>query len=352
MSIGALTLSCIAVLATSVLAQSTLPVGYSKKEGEYFRHVPLKYAPCRIQCGYGAKATPWKTVQVINELWARADSVGYLSAGFSVDMRVILSSKGANIKTPSVVYTENLGNDAKVFMKKKLYKFAPLNAGTTFPNPWTIRMKGDAPFVAVAPTLLVDWSTYSSSNQFNNDFYVDTARVKGTPTGAYGTVAYYGTGCNPNTYYNFATDMDVGADFRTYAYTRNIGDFQLAWLGAAKTTTAIPGLKGCSLYTPPVIFHPTIGRTSEASGYHNFIWGQVPLFMKGQRVFSQMAAVDPKGSLRFSRGAEVVFGDYDPHYPFIISHKYQYGSGTTIFDPDKHNAAWGWVDAAIIFDLR
>ena len=353
-----LSLCAIAALSASLMAQSstTLPLGKDKVEGKSSRHIPLRYSPARIQNGYGPKATGWTTTKVIRELWARADQYAYLTTGFSVDMRVILSSKGADPKTASMVFAKNLGGDQKVFMKKKIYKFVAFSKGTTFPNKWSIQLKGDAPFVATTGNLVVDWSTYTDSkntSQQHSNFYVDAVNISGKPVGTRGKYTSYGTGCNPTNFYNYSTGENVGESFRHYGYTRNMGDLVLSWLGAKKIAMAIPGLTGCTLYAPFTVFHPSVVKTTSTSGYANFVWGVVPAFMKGKMVWAQCAGMNAKGNLRFSRGNEITFGDYHMVYPQLVSHKYSYGFSTSrIFNPDKDDALYGWQGTATVFDVR
>ncbi len=353
-----LPICAVTALSTSLMAQAstTIPTGFDKAEGTYSRHIPLRYTPARIQNGYGSKSTGW-TVKVIKELWARADKNAYLTTGFSIDMQVILSSKGADPTTSSMVFKKNHGSDVKVFMKKKTYKFVPFTKGTTFPNKWSIQLKGDAAFVATTGNLVVDWATYTDSkntSKQNSNLYLDAARFSGTPSGTRGKNTTYGKPCNPTNFYNYSWNYNVGEEFYHYGYTRSSGDVVMSWLGSKKIGTAIPGLTGCSLYAPFTMIHPSVVTTTSTTGYAKFVWGKVPSVMKGKKVWAQCAAVDSKlKQIRFSRGNEITFGDYKMNYAKTISHKYSYGFGTTqIFNPDKDDARYGWVNTAIAFDVR
>ncbi len=342
-----------AVLSASLLAQSTIPTGYGKKEGATSRHVPLAYNSSRIQLGYDASATGWKAPKTIKELWVRADKSGYLTTGFSVEMQVLISSKGCNPATPSMIFANNQGTDVKVFMKRKTFKFAPLAKAPAAPAKWTIQLKGDSPFLAATANLVIDWATYARSNQFNPNLFLDAATITAKATGTRGSSLNYGKPCNPTTFYNYATGLDVDSLLRQYCFTQNAGDIVLTWAGASPINVSFPGLKGCSLYTAPVVFHPNIALTRERTGYANFEWGRVISRLRGKKVWLQSGAVDSTFStMRLSRGNEVQFGNYKVHYPMVISHKYDYGSGPTTFNPDKDEARFGWVDTAIIFDVR
>ena len=343
----------IAILSFSLRAQSTIPVGYTKIEGQTSRHVPLAYNSSRIQLGYDSRATGWNTPKVINELWARVDMSANLTSGFTVEMQVRLSSKGCNPATPSMIFRNNHGTDVKLFMSKKTFQFAPMSKVTNPPANWTIRLKGDSPFLTATANLVVDWATYTKSNQFNPNLFLDAAMIKGTATGTRGSSINFGTPCNPATFYNHATGLDVDSLLRQYCYTRHAGDVVLSWAGASRLNAPIPGLKGCSLYTAPLIFHPNITFTRETTGYANFEWGRVLSRLKGKRVWLQSGALNATlSTMRLSRGNEVTFGDYRKSYPMLVSHKYGFGSGPTTFDPDKDEAAFGWVDTAIIFEVR
>ena len=348
-----LSLGVIALICTPLVAQSTIPAGYSKIEGFTSRHVPLAYNSARIQLGYDARATGWKAPRFIKELWVRADSTGYLKTGFSVEMQVLLSSKGCSPATPSMRFVNNHGTDGKIFLKKRTFKFAPMAKVKSPPADWTIQLKGDSPFLASTGNLVIDWSTYSKSNQFNPNLFLDAARIKGTATGTPGTSINYGTPCNPNNFFNYSTGLDVDNVLRQYCYTRHKYDIVFTWAGATRIKASFPGLKGCSLYTVPLIFHPYIAFTKESTGYANFEWGRVISRLRGKKVWLQCGAVDLAfQAMRLSRGNEVQFGDRRVNYPRLISHKYGYATGSTPFDPDTDEAQFGWVDTAIIFDVR
>ncbi|MEZ5989116.1 MAG: hypothetical protein R3F30_08335 [Planctomycetota bacterium] len=344
----------LSLLATSLPAQVTvvtIPQGYAAKEGARSRHVPLDYCPARIQNGYGPNATGWTAPKVINELWARLDGTGYLTTAFSVDMQVLLSSNGCDPRTSSYTFKDNLGSDVKVFVKRRKFSFPSMSAPTTPPAKFSIQIKGDTSFVAIKPTLLVDWATYSTTNIVNTSFYVDATNLTYTTTGASGSVSYYGTACNPTDFYNYSTGYNEGEVFRCYGYTRNAGDWVLCWLGASQTALNLGG--GCSLYTSPLLIGVLPTQTWSTTQMVNFHWGFVPTGMKGKTVFQQMAAFDSTfKTLRMSRGCQATFGDYKQVFPFTVSHRYGYGSGSTAFDPDKDDARYGWLGTAIIFEHR
>ena len=348
-----LSLAAIAALSASVCAQTvtTIPQGFGSTEAKYSRHVPLRYTPARIQFGYGPKATGWTAPKVITELWARADGGKHLTTAFTIDSEVSLSSNGCDPETTSYTFAANHGKDVRVFMKRKTMSFQPFTAAPS-PAPFSVQLKGDAPFVAIQPTLLVDWKTYSKTNEVHDNFYLDADDVTGTASGTRGTVSYTGTSCNPTDFYSYATGYNVGESFRPYCYTRNVGDFVLHWLGGTPVSIAIPGMPGCTLYTNPIAFHPVIQKTTNTSALY-FEWGKVPAAMKGAPVICQFAAVDATfKNFRWSRAANVVFGDYKMNYPYMISHRYAYGSGTNSFDPDKDPAVYGWIDTAVIFEVK
>ncbi|PIE24395.1 MAG: hypothetical protein CSA62_03705 [Planctomycetota bacterium] len=348
-----LSLAAVAAISASVCAQTivTVPQGYGTKEGTNSRHVPLRYTPARIQAGFGAKATGWTKPMVIKELWARADGAKFLTTAFTIDCEVLLSSNGCDPETKAYAWAKNHGADKKVFMKRKSMSFQPFTAAPK-PAPFSIQLKGDAPFVAIKPTLLVDWKTYSKSNEIHNNFYIDAARVSGTSTGTRGKNLYFGKPCNPTNFYNYVTGYNVGEVFRPYVYPKGIGDFIIHWIGSKQTNIPIPGQTGCTLYTTPIVFHPSIPKATNTSSLY-FSWGTVPATMKGASVVTQFAAVDSTlTQMRWSRGIQTTFGDYKLNYPYTISHRYAYGSGTQTFDPDKDPATYGWVNTAPIFQVK
>lgn len=348
-----LTLGATVLLGAGICAQSvtTIPQGFGTTEAGYSRHVPLRYNPARIQCGYGAKATGWTAPQVINELWARADGGKHLTTGFTVECEVLLSSDGCDVETKSNTFATNHGKDVKVFMKRVQMSFTAFAAAPS-PAPFTVQLKGDAPFVATKPTLLVDWKVYSKSNQLNDNFYLDADDVTGTGQGTKGSNTYIGTACNPTNFYSYATGLNEGELFRPYCYTRNGGDWVVHWIGAAQVNVPIPGQPGCTLYTTPTFLYPMVQQTSGTSALY-FDWAVIPKGLGGAKVITQFAAWDSTFSqMRWSRATETTFGDYKLIYPYVLSHKYNYASGSSTFDPDKDDARYGWVDTAIIFEVK
>jgi len=343
-------LGAVLFLSTACLAQSvTIPQGLMAKEGAYSRHVPLRYNPARIQCGYGPKATGWTTPKLIMELQVRANDTAYLNTAFTVDCRVMLTSIGCDPECTSYKFAENHGQDVVTFLTRKTYNFTPFSTYPNPPAPFNIVLKGTRPFLAAQPTLLVDWTAYSQAYQTNTNFYVDAERVSGSVSGTKGTVVHYGTGCNPTNFDSFATGLNEGELLRTYCYTRNTGDTVLAWLGRARSSIPMP-MTGCTLYTMPVLVFPQLQQTTNATSPLYFDWGKLPTGITGAKLCAQFAAVDTTlQNVRMSRGSEVTFGNYTHTYPFMISHRYGYGSG---FDPDKNDAKYGWIDTAIVFLVK
>ncbi|PIE24397.1 MAG: hypothetical protein CSA62_03715 [Planctomycetota bacterium] len=348
-----LSLAAVAALSASVCAQTivTVPQGYGTKEGESSRHVPLRYTPARAQFGYDAKATGWKRPMVIRELWARPNGGTYLTTAFTIDCEVLISSIGCDPETKEFAWAKNHGKDVKVFMKRKSMSFQTFTSAPK-PAPFSIQLKGDAPFVAIRPTLVVDWKAYSKSNETHSNLYIDATYVRGTSSGTYGRNKYFGRPCNPTTFYNYATGYNVDNIFRPYCYPKGIGDFIIHWIGSTQTNLPIPGQTGCTLYTTPIIFYPSIPKATNTSPMY-FSWGKVPAFMKGASVVTQFAAIDSTlKQMRWSRGIQTTFGDYKLTYPYTISQRYAYGSGTRNFDPDKDPALYGGKGSAAIFQIK
>lgn len=345
-------LSGVLLFAASLNAQSvvTIPQGYATKEGARSRHVPLNYLPARIQCGYGASATGWTKPQVITELWVRADSTGYLTTGFTADFQVWLSSKGCNPTASAMDFDLNHGEDKVLWMAKKNYSVKAFQQHTGI-APFDLQLKGDRPFIALYPTLLVDWAAYSAANQLNTNYYIDATSLSGTSSGTNGTATNYGTGCNPTTFTTHAHGLNEGETLVTFGFSQNANDIVVAWVGSSKTNISIGG--GCTLYTSPLIVHMVPVVTSSAAASAHFLWGQVPAGMNGAKLYVQMAAFDQTFTqTRFSDGLDISIGNYKSGYPFTCGHKYGYASGSSTFDPDKDQPRYGWEGTAIIFELR
>ncbi|PIE23950.1 MAG: hypothetical protein CSA62_06040 [Planctomycetota bacterium] len=236
-------------------------------------------------------------------------------------------------------------------MKRVSMSFKPFTAAPS-PAPFSIRLKGDSPFVAVKPTLVIDWKTYSKTNETHPNFYIDAHRLSGTSSGRSGYTTPIGKPCNPNNFYSYAMGYNEGQRFKPFCYTRYVGDHVLHWIGSKEIKMPIAGQPGCTLYTTPIAFHPVIAKTTNTSSLL-FSWGRVPKGMKGASVICQFAAIDKTfTSMRWSRATKAVFGDYKVTYPYTISHRYNYGSGTRTFDPDKDNANSGSAGRAAVFQIK
>lgn len=337
-------LAAVATLVLSTTAaqgRETLPFGRVMTEGKSSRHVPLRHVPARIQCGYSASATAWTTARVVTTLTVRADSAADLATGFRAEMQVWLSSDNCDTRTTSSKFMANHGRDVVVFMRRRAYSFASF-ARVSGRRNFDIVLKGDSPFVARKPTLLVDWATYATSNQVHSNFYVDAALSSGF-------YRAYGTACNSTSFDSYAAGFNVGNTFTTYCYTRNAGDVVTMWLSPKKVSTSLGG--GCTVYADPfapgsVVFPAPI-LTTAASGYANFVWGTVPAILRDTTLFGQAFALDGRGSPRWSRGSEITFGAAN-----VTSHRYNYGVGSRSFDPDRDDGRYGWADTAIIFKVN
>jgi hypothetical protein len=340
-----LTLSAFALITAGLAAQSTtIPTGYDTTEGSSGAHALLRYTPARQQSFYLPKATGWKGPKVIKSLWMRADSSWSKGPAFKCDIMVEVSSKGiaTDPTKTNTDWNKNHGTDKKVFMKKKAYNIPAFTAPKTPPHKWMIELKGDAPFVDVNKQLCVDTRVYTPKTQSNAFWYVDAA-----PSSSAGFYNRFGTSCNPNIFYNYATGYNVTQTFRTYGYSRNKGDIVLSWLGSKKLNLSVGG--GCTLYTNVVLFHPTPVKTTSTSGYANFTWGTVPASAAGAVVYNQMVAITPALSLRWSRGTEIHIGTSPTvYYGFGV---YNYASGSRTFNPDTSPAQW-WSSSVIIHDVK
>jgi len=339
----------VATLAASLSAQSTpqtIPQNFETREGGRSRHVPLQYQPARIQCAYDAIATGWSAPKIILSLKVRQDTSAAqnVAAAFKTDLQIWLSSNGADMNLASNVFNTNHGKDKVLFMKKKTYNFAPFAASTVKPAKFNIDLKGDKPFIALKPTLLVDWAAYSTAYQ-TGGFYVDATTPQAN---ALGSFTARGTGCNPSnfTLTTTASNVNEGSPFQQTGNTQNAGDFVLEWLGAKAISAPIGG--GCTLYAPLTTFYPVPAQTTTSNGAFTFNWGTIPLGMRGKQIYVQAGAITKSFGLRFSNALDITFGmtGTNNHGTF---HRYGYGSG---FNPDTGAITYGWVGTGIIFQIN
>ena len=337
-------------------ASTTIPLGYDKTEGEMWINAPLVYVPARIQCGYDAVATGWTAPKTITELRTRPDGSARLTASFIVEMEVILSSKGCDVRTGSLRFVENHGTDKTVFIKKKGYAFPTFGGTSQKPFGWMLSLKGDKPFVAAAGTLLVDWATYTdakNTTMLTQSLTVDSSVEKGYFTGTLGTKFGYGRYCGINYFQLDASGFNsTDSGFRTFGHTHAAGNFVLCWLGSKKLSLPIPGRAGCYLYTDFGVFHPSVVMTNP-TGVATFEWGKVPAAMVGKRVYSQMAGMKPSGMIGFSPAKDIYFGDRKFVQQRTISYLMMHGLiGRSTFDPRSDLGRYGDIGYALIFDVQ
>lgn len=339
-------------LSTSLCmrAQSitTLPQNMANVEGAGRLHAPLRYTPARIQCGYSREATGWAGPKLIRALSARADTGASLSAPFSVDVQVWLSSRGCNPAANSLSFEMNHGIDKRVFIKRRTMNFAAF-AQRPGRHPFDIVLRGDGPFVATTGQLLVDWATYSSQNLYNGLFDLDADRA---PTiGQRGSVQHYGVACNPTSFSFRPVGINFDENFEIWSYTGSPGDYAIAWLSPNYVDIRLGG--GCSIYAdfgaPGALIAPFATKSVHATGLVYMRWGKFPAEMRGKEYWAQMFAISSSLQHRWSDVAQINFGTVGPRY--ITGHRYGVGFATTKFDPDIGPLNRGWAGQALIFKV-
>ncbi len=338
-------LAAAGLIASMAISQTmtTVPAGLEKTEGNSYHWATLYYTNSRIQNIYGAKATGFKGPKVIKSISLRPDEKP-IGKAFSAKMQVWLSSNGVAVRP--VLYADwNMqhGKDKVVFMAKKTVNI-PAVTGSTGPVPFHVTLKGDKPFVAIKPELCIDVAVYTPTSTKAVGTYVDANYSK---TGTSGGSLTYGTPCNPTNFYNYARGFNEGNTLEVYGYSRNVGDFVFCWVGAGRANITLPWT-GCTLYSKPIIMHPVPVKTTATSGLALFNWGKVPAGMKGVKVTSQMAAVDAKGTFRWSRGLEIKIGDQSWDYQSL----YNYALGSITFNPDKDLGKYIATGKATIYGIQ
>ena len=337
------------VSATLLPAQTvmTLPKGMATREGNLRHWVPMRHTPSRIMCGYSAQATGWSGKQTINSLTPRADSLGQLPSAITVDMQVVLSSSGARVRVESPKPMYNHGNDQVVFMKRK--KVSIKAFGRRTPQPFSIVLKGDKPFVA-DKQLVIDWTVYTPGYRVFSGFYMDGVRA--AAMGREGSSIPFGFACNPRTFWNYMWGYNVGELLRGYAYTRNKGDAVIMWLSPKRLLQSIGG--GCSVYADPfhlgTIVFPSPQVSGDPDGYVSFEFGFVPAAIRGATFWSQCLALTPGGGRRWSRGQQTRIGNRVP--ALDMGYRYNYSLSSRLFDPDKDPLIWGETGYALIFKVN
>lgn len=344
------TLALTFLVAAALPAQSTrtLPRNKATIEGPKALLVPLRHAPARIQCGYAKDATGWTRPTVISALTARADIKAYLTKAMSLDVQVLLSSRGCNPAASGTSFAANHGVDRRIFLRRRTITF-PAFPRQAIRRPFDIVLKGDAVFTAIDPQLLVDWATYTPSNVMHANFDVDADFAQ--TLGQLGSIVHYGTACSPSSFRTFIDGNNITQTLKTSGNTGSPGDLALAWISPKRSNISLGG--GCTLYAdftaPGTLVYPTALATAGASGAVDFIWGRVPDALGGRRVRTQMLAIAPTLQRRWSRGTEITFGNQRPEY--VTGHRYNFGLGTRSFDPDKGAPLFGGAGTAIIFRI-
>jgi hypothetical protein len=347
--------TCVLVLAPCAMGQtstptSTVPAGYLKAAGET-RHFRGFYGVSARDMGIyspraaGIHAAP----RAIVELFVRQDESSSGLAAFTVDVEILMSSKGSQWKTlGSTKFDSNHGTDKKVFFKRAKISFPAATTVHNGPRPWTLAFKGVAPFVAMAKEgLIIDYKVYSNtSNKVLN--YADAGRH--SPNGRGDS---FGTGC-PSGFSIRSLDHKVDPTRPWYTYSVNAGGGNLvaSWIGLTETKLLIPGTS-CHFYTMPLVIHPAVVKAN-ASGYTNqtpWTWGKIPAVSANTVVYTQAASFDAKGKLSLSNGLRVLFGagfTAPPHYQAV----YGYDTPSRAFNPDTSLAHGSSSTSAMIFGVR
>ena len=320
------------LIAVSALAQAptqTIPSGHLSLEGNSRHHVGWRYRGARGLYLYSPQAAGTTSAgYVLTELWVRGDGPTNAAYSQSLDVQLSLSSLGVTAwGQPSLTsFDVHHGTDRRIFAPRQSVSFPGWSSASPGPRPFSLRLKGSAPFV-VRPgsALCVDLQFFASSTQ-SVVSYADAVL-----SSRYGSSFPAGTAATPSNFNHYATGHYVGAqDFYLYGYCRTPGELAVQWFGSAPAAQIVPGVG--TLHTLPVAFYPGAVLSTGSNGRVQFSYGTPPPGTQGAVLYSQIASFGAQGQLRLSHGLKVQLGVGSAGRP-DCSCVYGYASGTRSFDP-------------------
>ncbi len=334
--------------AQTVTVQDTLPQGFKSTEGAAYHWAGWRYAPARAMTLIPAKRIN-HTIKVYKGLRVRPNGTSTTAmSSKTLQLEVAMSDKGVVTTYPYYsTWSKHYGTNRTVVMVKKSISFPAATKPATPPHPWTksVNLPFDKPWIHTGATtdgICVDVKFYSTT--YNSTYWYADADYRNPK---YGTGSIVGSGCPSTTMYSYVTGYYLGSTtgLYSYGYTRAMNDFALCFLGARQVAITIPGTQ-CKLYTIPMIWHPSVYKTTTSYGYAKFIWGQVQSSWVGVKAISQIVAVNTSFTIKALRA-----------YAFQVgggaSAKYDqanlYGYGST-FNPDT-SAAMYYSTYATIYGI-
>ncbi|PIE24290.1 MAG: hypothetical protein CSA62_03120 [Planctomycetota bacterium] len=335
----------IQVKAASSTPIGTLPKGMAKREGNTRQDPVFHNSPGRVQYLYLRSLLPYGPGNVtLQGLRLRPDA-GMACSTWKADCEIRMSSLGVPVDSPSAAdFAKNHGSDLRVVFKRKTLVWPAVPKASATPHPFLQQIKFDAPQRFSGKDLCIDLLGFEK-NIAQHAWYADAVKRID-----HGSKSIYGKACPIQASYD-ASGYYVGGKLITQGYTRQAASttsFALAWIGLQKTQFTLPGTS-CSVLTPPVFYYGRPQRMTGNNGFAKFDWGVVPLWLRHQKIYSQMLGLDPSYNsfgLRLTPAVEIRIGaDAEMHSV------YGFASGSQSFDPSKDKPQQLERGTAAIFEL-
>ena len=315
-----------ALAAAAIPAQSRLviPAGLANREGDSSSWVPAKYAPCRVQFLYGAKAMGASPLRIRSLRLRRDGQRKELFLLHKYDLEIFMSNLSRDpVAGYSRIWADNRGKDFTCVMKKTTVTFPASPPPASAPAPFSIALVLDKPFSYSGKAFLLELVGHAPGFTAYN-WYTDAQSSPGwvgAPSG--GSRTYSGTGCPPD-FFNYGTYPYIGFVWRHYGFCRadrkNLPALDILGTSASSFgSLTLPldlaplGAKGCKLYTGPAFVFPSHTDPSSREGRVDFDLGTIPNDpnLVGAVYYEQQAVLDPSFNsfgIRMSRLARCVVG--------------------------------------------
>jgi hypothetical protein len=325
---GPLSLLFCAAPAHAQAPTATIPAGYLHAEGNARHHAGWRYRSGRALTVYAPELVQSRGF-LIQSLWVRGDGPSNAAYAQSFELQAGISSVGVPFASTLSMqsFAASHGTDHRIFFPRQQVSFPGWSQSSMGPRPFSLELKGSAPFfVPPDAALCVDLQFFSPS-QVTITSYADAQMFS-----RYGRTEVVASAAEPADFNLYASGMYVGHhDFKAYGYSRGAGELAVNWLGVQPVQVPLPGSQG-ALHTLPYFVHPQVLVTSGSSGLAQFSYGPLPAAFGGMRIWSQMASFTANGALKLSKGLEIEIG-VGPSGVSAAQCVYGYESSTRSFDP-------------------
>ncbi len=319
-------LSAAVLISAGLCAQTRLviPHGLANREGDSSSWVPAKYAPCRVQFLYSAKAMGASPLRIRSLRLRRDGERKELFLLHKYDLELFMSNLPRDpVAGYSRIWADNRGKDFTCVMKKTSVTFPASPPPASSPAPFSLTLALDKPFSYSGKAFLLEFAAHAPAFTANN-WYLD-AQVSpgwvGAPSG--GSRNYSGTGCPPD-FFNYGSYPYIGYAWHHFGFSRvdrkNLPALDILGTSASKWgRLSLPldlaplGAKGCRLYTDPALVFPSHTDPASKEGRVDFDLGTIPNdpALAGAAYYEQQAVLDPSFNafgIRLSRLARCVVG--------------------------------------------